>query len=238
MNKPIISVVLPVYNEEKFIGECIESILNQTYRDFELIIINDASTDGSVGIINNFLDPRIVLIHNNNNLGIAKSLNRGFEKAKGEFIARIDANDIAVETRFEKQIEYLINHPQCAVVCCPVFKIDKSGNIIEGLSGKYIPQEFIQTWMFYYNCFYHSAAIMRKTSLPNPPYDESSFAEDYTLWVDLSRKWELHIIDEDGDADVIRINKDGSITNIATIDKDGEREDTPKEDQVTVQKIK
>ena len=107
MNKPIISVILPVYNEEKFIGECIESILNQTYRDFELIIINDASSDRSAEIINSFNDQRISVINNLNNSGIVKSLNKGCLNARGEFIARIDANDIAVETRFEKQLKYL-----------------------------------------------------------------------------------------------------------------------------------
>ena len=181
MNKPIISVVLPVYNEEKFIGECIESILNQTYRDFELIIINDASTDRSAEIINSYNDQRISVIDNLNNSGIVKSLNKGCLNARGEFIARIDANDIAVETRFEKQLKYLNKIPNCAVVFSPVLIIDIDGNSLDRIEGNYVQHELIQTWLFYKNCFFHTAAMMRKSVLPDTPYDENSFAEDYNL---------------------------------------------------------
>ena len=154
MNKPIISVILPVYNEEKFIGECIESILNQTYRDFELIIINDASSDRSAEIINSFNEQRISVINNLNNSGIVKSLNKGCLNIRGEFIARIDANDIAVETRFEKQLKYLNKNPNCAVVFSPVLIIDIDGNSLDRIDGNYVQHELIQTWLFYNNCFF------------------------------------------------------------------------------------
>jgi len=196
MNNPQISVVLPVYNEEKYIRECIWSILNQTYNDFELIIVDDASTDRSLEIINTFNDPRIQLFSNKKNLGIAKSLNKGCLNVRGEFIARIDANDIAVKTRFEKQLKYLNNNLNCAVVFSPVLIIDKNGNSTGEISGNYIPHKLIQTWVFYKNCFFHTAGMMRKSVLPDPPYDENSFAEDYNLWIDLLQTWELHIIDE------------------------------------------
>ena len=153
MNNPQISVVLPVYNEEKYIEECIWSILNQTYNNFELIIVDDASTDRSLEIINTFNDPRIQLFSNKKNLGIAKSLNKGCLNVRGEFIARIDANDIAVKTRFEKQLKYLNNNPNCAVVFSPVLIIDENGNSTGEISGNYIQHELIQTWLFYKNCF-------------------------------------------------------------------------------------
>ena len=196
MNNPIISVVLPVYNEEKFIGECIESVLNQTFRDFELIIINDASTDRSAEIINSYNDQRISVIDNLSNSGIVKSLNKGCLNARGEFIARIEANDIAVETRFEKQLKYLNYNPNCAVVFSPVLIIDIDGNSLDIIDGKYIQHELIQTWLFYKNCFFHTAAMMRKSVLPDPPYNENSYAEDYNLWADLLQSWELHFLDE------------------------------------------
>jgi len=196
MTKPIISVVLPVYNEEKFIGECIESILNQTYTDFELIIINDASTDRSSEIINSYNDQRISVINNLENSGIVKSLNKGCLNARGEFIARIDANDIAAETRFEKQLKYLHSNPNCAVVFSPVLIVDNDGNSLEKIEGRYIQHELIQTWLFYKNCFFHTAGMMRKSALPDPPYVEDNFAEDYNLWVDLLLTHELHILDE------------------------------------------
>jgi len=195
MNNPQISVVLPVYNEEKYIRECIGSILNQTYNNFELIIVDDASTDRSMEIINTFNDPRIKLFCNKKNLGIAISLNKGCLNARGEFIARIDANDIATEDRFEEQLKYFEGKANCAVVFSPVLIIDKNGNSTGEISGDYIPPDMIQTWLFYKNCFYHTTALIRKSALSDIPYDETSFTEDYDLWVDLLRDWELHIID-------------------------------------------
>ena len=154
MNNPLISVLLPVYNEEKYISQSIESVLNQTYRNFELIIIDDGSTDNSIDIINSYNDPRIILLKNERNLHIAKSLNNGFQHASGDFIARIDGNDIAVNTRFEKQMHYLSNHPKCGVVFSPVLKIDEDGNSSDIVNGNYIRHELIQAHMFFRNCFY------------------------------------------------------------------------------------
>ena len=195
-SEPLISVLLPVYNEEKYISQSIDSILNQTYNYFELIIIDDGSTDKSVNIINAYNDSRIILIKNKKNLSIAKSLNIGLQLANGDFIARMDGNDIAVSTRFEKQIHYLLDHPKCAAVFCPVLKIDVDGNSLNIVNGNYIHHKLIQTWLFYKNCFFHSAAMMRKIALPEPPYDENNLAEDYGLWIELARKWELHIFDD------------------------------------------
>jgi len=196
ITNPTISVLMPVFNDGPYLNEAIDSVLCQTFKDFEFIIINDGSTDNSLDIINSYQDDRIILLQNKTNQGIAKSLNKGYLKTKGEFIARIDANDAALNIRFEKQIEYLINHSKCAVVFCPVLNIDERGNSLDEVSGPYIPHEFIQTWLFYKNCLYHTAAMMRKTSIPNTPYDESNLAEDYALWIDLLRTWELHIQDE------------------------------------------
>ena len=196
MHKPIISVLLPVYNEEKYIKKSIESILAQTFVDFEIIVINDASTDNSSDIIQSFNDPRIKILNNKKNSGIAKSLNEGFLVTKGDYIARMDANDIAIDTRFEKQLQYLQNYPDCVVVFCPVLKIDENGKSLDRIEGKYIPPELIQTYMFYKTCFFHSTVLLRKNKLSNPPYDENNLAEDYGLWVELLQNWELHILDE------------------------------------------
>ena len=108
MNTPMISVVMPVYNAEKYLDEAIKSILVQTCKDFEFIIINDGSNDKSLEIIEkyNIQDERIVLI-NRENRGLIASLNEGIEKTKGRYIARMDADDISLPDRFEKQIEFL-----------------------------------------------------------------------------------------------------------------------------------
>lgn len=106
-NKPLCSVVMSVYNGEEYLKEAINSILQQSYVNFEFIIIDDASTDNSLGIIQSYNDPRIILIQNNKNLFLAASLNRGFRIAKGDYIVRMDADDISMTNRLEKQVKYM-----------------------------------------------------------------------------------------------------------------------------------
>ena len=102
-----ISVVMPVYNDAPFLNEAIDSILNQTFEDFELIIINDASTDKSAEIISRFKDKRIILLNNQENSGISKSLNRGIDISNGKYIARIDGNDVALPNRLNVQYKFI-----------------------------------------------------------------------------------------------------------------------------------
>ena len=102
MNDIKITVLMPVYNAEKYIEKAIDSVLNQSFKDFELLIINDGSTDGSMDIIRNFNDPRIVVV-NQANSGVAAALNTGVKLARGEFIARFDADDICYPRRFDEQ---------------------------------------------------------------------------------------------------------------------------------------
>ena len=102
-----VTVLMPVYNAELFLSEAIESILRQTWSDFEYLIINDGSTDNSRKIISSFRDPRIRLVDNPSNLGLTKSLNKGLELAEGEYIARQDADDISHPKRLERQVQFL-----------------------------------------------------------------------------------------------------------------------------------
>src|ERR1700761_3392427 len=108
---PAITVLMPAYNAEKYIGEAITSVLQQTYTDFELLIVNDGSTDSTASIINNFIDERIVVI-NQPNMGVAAALNTGLEYARGKYIARFDADDVCYSYRLEKQIRFLQDNPE------------------------------------------------------------------------------------------------------------------------------
>lgn len=110
----LISVVLPVYNSNKYLGEAIESILGQSYRNWELIIIDDGSTDGSAELAKSFQirDPRIRVWQNSNNFGVTASLNQGLKLAQGEFFARHDADDVSDSSRFSHQIERLATDPE------------------------------------------------------------------------------------------------------------------------------
>src|SRR5687767_15012610 len=107
----MISVILPVYNAEKFLADAIESILNQSNATFELLIYNDGSTDNSASIIRKYNDPRIIFVDSDQNKGYLYWLNRGILESKGKYIARMDSDDIALPGRFESQVQFLEQHP-------------------------------------------------------------------------------------------------------------------------------
>lgn len=125
---PAVSVILPVFNGDKYLSFAIESILSQSFKDFELIILNDGSTDSSLPVIKSFAsqDPRVVVVDRENR-GLVASLNEGLRLAKAELIARMDADDICLENRFLKQVNYLNLNPNCVAVGCKILLIDPDG---------------------------------------------------------------------------------------------------------------
>lgn len=124
-----ISVVMAAFNAEKYLREAMDSILAQTYGDLELIVLDDKSTDGSLQILKEYAaaDPRVVVLENEQNMGLTKSLNKGLAVAKGEYIARMDADDISVPDRFAKQVAFLDSHPDYSFVSCIGRYIDEEG---------------------------------------------------------------------------------------------------------------
>ena len=116
MKKPKVTVLMSVYNGERYLHESIESILNQTFKDFGFLIINDGSTDNTPKILKSYKDQRIKIISNKNNLGLTKSLNKGIKLAKGEYIARQDVDDVSLSERLEKQVKFLNSYPSYAAV--------------------------------------------------------------------------------------------------------------------------
>ena len=194
---PKISVILPVYNAEKTIAESIQSILNQTYDDFELILINDGSTDNSEQIILTFQDKRINYYINEGNKGLIYTLNRGIELAHGEYIARMDADDRSLPQRFEKQVK-ILNDFSNIVVCGTQIK----GFGIPGAeSFKYISKERsadIKRYLIINSAIVHpSAMIRRKTLIDNHiRYKNYLHAEDYKLWTDLVEFGDFYNIPE------------------------------------------
>jgi glycosyltransferase involved in cell wall biosynthesis len=186
MTNPTISVLMSVHNGENYLEEAIESILNQTYPDFELIIINDFSTDSSFEIIKKFADKRIVLIENDHNIGLTKSLNKGLKIAKGEYIARMDADDISEINRFEKQIDVLQKNPDYTVVGSNIFLIDDTGLIIEQIKYPETTEENLGN-IFFDNTIVHSSAMFRKDFVMSlGGYNEEySKSQDYDLWLNI-----------------------------------------------------
>ena len=118
MNSPLVSILMPCYNNADYIGEAIESILCQSLQDFELIVLDDCSTDNSAEIISSFADERIVYHHNEQNMGLANNLNIGIRMACGKYIARMDGDDISLPDRLKTQIDFLETHPDIALCSC------------------------------------------------------------------------------------------------------------------------
>lgn len=184
---------MPAYNSETTICEAIESILAQTYTDFELIIINDGSTDKTADIIKSFQDKRVKLLDNETNKGLIYSLNRGLDSADGEFIARMDADDISLPRRFEKQIACFHQNPD--LVACGTM-IEYFGNT-ELAPRKYITKTSDREnkeLLLFTACFAHPTVMMRNEVLEKHKlrYDiKFKNCEDYKFWIDLMKYGEF-----------------------------------------------
>lgn len=180
---PKISVVMPAYNAEKYIGESIDSILNQTYGDFEFIIINDGSRDSTKEIILSYSDNRIVYLENEINSGIVVTLNKGLKYATGEYIARMDADDIAVAERLEKQIEFMEKNKDVGVLGTGICIFGE--DVQEQTRVFTTNPEQLKAELIFNSCIAHPTVMMRSNILKNNglSYDlEYAGAEDYNLW--------------------------------------------------------
>ena len=181
-----ISVILPVFNSERYVAKAIESILCQSFSNFQLVIIDDGSTDKSAEIISGFSDPRIHFHQNDKNLGLITTLNIGLNLAKGEFIARMDADDIAMPDRFEKQITFLQNSPNTGICGSHFITIGQSKNHAPELPCS---SEEIRLTLLFRSAMAHPTVMFRKNVVDqfhlryNPDFPS---AEDYKLWTDFA----------------------------------------------------
>lgn len=181
-NKPKISILLPVYNGEKYLNESISSILNQSFQNFELIVIDDCSTDKSVDVIKSHNDSRIVFLRNSINSRTAHSLNRGIDIAKGKYIARMDQDDIASPTRLEEQYHFMEANPEVGICGTQIMPF---GIGINSSTSKYpLSDSGIRLMQLYKPPFAHPTVMMRKAVLNKNKlrYRENFIAEDYSLW--------------------------------------------------------
>lgn len=189
---PLVSVLLPVYNAAPYVQEAIESILSQTYRRFELIIVNDGSTDGSGQIIKAMHDPRIRIIEQRNR-GLSVALNRAIAVAQGAYLARQDADDISLPRRFERQVEFLEEHSTVGMV--GTWAEIRSHN--PSLVKVYAPPSdsaLLKFELLFDNPFVHSSMMIRRQAIEQVgAYDEGASvrAEDYELWSRVAQKCEV-----------------------------------------------
>lgn len=186
---PLVSVLMPVYNGELFLSDALESILSQSFSDFELILIDDGSTDKTTEILHQFnqRDKRIKVFRHEKNLGLTKSLTFGLTKCRGEFIARHDADDLSEPERFACQVSFLREYPDYGLVGTAVSRIDSQANIIDQpivING----DKSIRSLIKGINPFAHGSIMMRKSTVDNVNGYRSGFryAQDYDLWLRIS----------------------------------------------------
>ncbi len=184
-----VTVIMPVYNAGAYIKEAINSILEQSFTDFELLIIDDGSTDNSLLIIESFKNSKIRLLQNNTNQGLVFTRNRGIEEAKGEYLAWLDADDYAMPQRLEVQITYLEKYKNIALLGSYADYMYENGEVYYTVMPK-TDSKTLGIWLLFQNCFPQSSVIIRKTALFSPinlRYREGfPPAEDYDLWVQLA----------------------------------------------------
>lgn len=197
MSIPCVSVLMPVYEGERYLEEAIESILNQTFRDFELIVIDDGSTDGTAGIVERYrrADGRIRVFEQANH-GLAATLNRGLELAQGEYVARMDADDISLPERLAVQVAFMNANRQVGICGTWVETFDSID-----LKVLRLPTDdaTIRSWLLFESVLPHPSIVMRREVLLKAglSYDETCLhAEDYDLWVRASRRTALANVSE------------------------------------------
>lgn len=189
---------MPVYNGGQYLAESVKSILKQSFKEFEFIIINDGSNDQSPAILEDFAkkDDRIRLIHQDN-MGLIKTLNKGIYFSSGKYIARMDADDISLPDRLQKQIAFLENHPEVGFVGTGCHIIDETSSVI-GERIYPVRDEELRKALISYNPFIHSSIMIRREVFDKVGvYDENRLrVEDYELWLRAERYFKLANLDD------------------------------------------
>ena len=187
MRIPTINAILSVYNGENYIEESIASILNQTFQDYELIIVNDGSTDGTTHILDKYRkENKIRILSNPSNIGLTRSSNKALSIAKGRYVARMDADDISEPTRLSQQIQFMERNARITVLgtAFQILQEGRNGNVITMPATnksirRYLPFRF---------CFCHPSVMFRKKAIDNiGGYKASGSCQDLELWLRLSR---------------------------------------------------
>lgn len=193
----LVSIILPLYNAEDFIVETIESVCKQTYSSWELLVIDDCSTDSSIDLVEVMAkkDSRIKLLHSPKNFGgPAGPRNIGLEYAQGEYIAFLDADDVWDLQKLEKQIKTIENDASINLICCKLNFIDRDGGeIIVRNRCMYLKKKMTNPrWLFFYNYIAMSSVLIRRASIGSHKFDEDSqyvAIEDWKMWMALARDW-------------------------------------------------
>ena len=196
MHNARITVLMPCYNAANYIVDAIRSVLGQTFRDFELLIVNDGSTDNTTERVRSFNDDRIILIEQPQ-LGIATALNNGLKHARTNYIARFDADDICFADRLEKQYLFMLKNPEYIVVGSGADYMDDSGSFIFTHFPKVVTNGEIQQLAWYRCPFIHASVMFRKDTVMSFGYDTNAHSfEDHLLWLQLKPRGKMYNMPE------------------------------------------
>ena len=193
MQAPLVTVLMPVFNAETFLKEAIDSILNQTFGEFELLIIDDCSTDASLSIIGSYNDSRIKVISNEINLGIASCLNNGIKNSSASLIARMDADDVSHPERLKKQYAYMNAQPECVLLSTWALEMTPEGAPIKIEKFKarhYYYNMTFENWIYHPTVMYRREAVLAAGGYTQP------YSEDYALFCKLLQSGKIYNLDE------------------------------------------
>lgn len=192
---PEVTVLMPVYNSERHLREAVESILSQTFTDFEFLIVDDGSADRSIEIVESYDDPRIVLIKNTTNRGTVHVLNQGINAAKGRYIARMDSDDISLPHRLEKQVRFMEANPAVGI-SGSAMRLIKGGKLSNTRTLAESDSE-LKIALLFSTCFFHPTVIIRTELAKAHPYpDNLVYTQDYNYWTDLAGLTRFANLDE------------------------------------------
>lgn len=198
---PKVSVVVPLYNAQEYVKETVECILNQSFQDFEIIVVNDASTDASVKIVESLQnkDSRIKIYHNKKNRGIAYTRNKAIEYSTGEYIAIMDNDDLSPEYRLKDEVEFLDTHSDFDIVGGHCREIDENGNDLHKSWDMYLNPKYIKAYFLFADAIPNSSAMIRRKFIKDNhiKYRDNMYgAEDYRFWVECSMLGKIASIDK------------------------------------------
>ena len=238
MHRPAVTVFIPVYNRGRYLAQAVDSMLAQTYRDFEILILDDGSEDDSLEIARSYRDPRVRVEANSKNLGNTPTRNRGIDLSRGRFIATLDSDDFAMPERLAKQVDYLEAHKDCVAVGSWIRKQDDATGTSR-LKRHPLTSREMKAWFPWHNSLSQTSIMVRADTLKRLRYDESyEQCQDYDLHIRLAREHDIANLPEaltvkrlhsDQTTQKVRIGSESKLRVIRRLLQEMEIEPTQKE---------